>query len=94
VLSCRGEGGALGLLLLRASYASYILYFLGDPPPDPRFLASLGALSLSLIQRLCNWFGYQETKSQRHTKIRAKRAQGRLGGYPLANHDFRLVISV
>jgi hypothetical protein len=21
-------------------------YFLGDPPPDPRFLASLGALSL------------------------------------------------
>jgi hypothetical protein len=22
-------------------------YFLGDPPPDPRFLASLGALSLA-----------------------------------------------
>ena len=24
-------------------------YFLGDPPPDPRFLASLGALSLAQL---------------------------------------------
>ena len=27
--------------------ASKSSYFLGDPPPDPRFLASLGALSLA-----------------------------------------------
>jgi hypothetical protein len=43
-------------------------YFLGDPPPDPRFLASLGALP--------SVTGYN------HTKARAKRYQGGLGGVP------------
>ena len=38
-------------------------YFLGDPPPDPRFLASLGALSLvgldhcSVFEILTSWTG-------------------------------------
>ena len=38
-------------------------YFLGDPPPDPRFLASLGALSLveldhcSVLEILTGWTG-------------------------------------
>ena len=30
--------------------ASKSSYFQGDPPPDPRFLASLGALSLAQLQ--------------------------------------------
>jgi hypothetical protein len=32
---------------LPLSTVSKSSYFLGDPPPDPRFLASLGALSLA-----------------------------------------------
>jgi hypothetical protein len=39
-------------------------YFLGDPPPDPGFLASLGAPSLVCPQE------------EGHTKPRAKRAPG------------------
>jgi hypothetical protein len=33
---------------VRRSFRGLVVvsYFLGDPPPDPRFLASLGALSL------------------------------------------------
>jgi hypothetical protein len=30
----------------RGESVGELSYFVGDPPPDPRFLASLGALSL------------------------------------------------
>jgi hypothetical protein len=46
-----------------AGHVSKSSYFLGDPPPDPRFLASLGALSLveldhcSVVDVLTGWIG-------------------------------------
>jgi hypothetical protein len=35
-------------------------YFPGDPPPDPRFLASLGALSLVELGHCSGWTGPKE----------------------------------
>jgi hypothetical protein len=35
-------------------------YFLGDPPPDPRFLASLGTLSLVELDLCSGWTGPKE----------------------------------
>jgi hypothetical protein len=32
-------------------------YILGDPPPDPRFLASLGALLLAHLHHSLDWGG-------------------------------------
>jgi hypothetical protein len=32
-------------------------YFLGHPPPDPRFLASLGTLSLVELDQSFGWTG-------------------------------------
>jgi hypothetical protein len=49
-------------------------YFLGDPPPDPRFLAPLGALP--------------SVTCYNHTRARAKRAMGGLGGWPPRNDRF------
>ena len=43
--------------------------FLGDPPPDPRFLASLGALSVvgldhcTVLEILASWTGPNEVRS-------------------------------
>jgi hypothetical protein len=58
--------------------------FLGDPPPDPRFLASLGALSLAELHHCCvvDLFGGFCTTT---TARRAKRENGGLGEDPPGN---------
>jgi hypothetical protein len=56
-----GSGSSYGFLSgLRSSLHPFVRnlssIFLGDPPPDPRFLASLGALSLvGLAKRATKW---------------------------------------
>jgi hypothetical protein len=69
-------------------------YFLGDPPPDPRFLASLGALSLveldncSVLEILTGATGPKEPATMSSwyklpvTAHRAKRENGGLGKDP------------
>jgi hypothetical protein len=75
-----GHPGPKDLLVSHRTSVSKSSYFLGDPPPDPRLLASLGSLSLveldhcSVLEVLTGW-----TYNLPLTACRAKRENGGLG---------------